>query len=238
VIPTPTWEITGPGEVRALILLYHHVDPEKPATRYSYNVNPEMFALQMQSLDDLGYQTITVSQLVAAIREGAPLPPRPVVITFDDGNISIFQQAYPIMQAHGFFGVNYVVASWVGAEGFLGAEELSELREAGWELGSHSYTHRDLTVDRGLAFTEIYESRERIYDVMEIHVDTFAYPFGAMDPYIGDRTRKWGYSGAMGLGKSTTHTNNSLFYLQRVEVHGDYDLEDFIDLLPWTEISQ
>ncbi|MBN2045514.1 MAG: polysaccharide deacetylase family protein [Anaerolineales bacterium] len=237
-VPTPTWSIAGPGEVQALILLYHHVDPEKPATRYSYNVHPEMFAQQMQLLDDLGYQTITASQLITAIREGALLPPRPVVITFDDGNLSVYQSAFPIMQAHGFFGVNYVVASWLGAQGYLGAQELTEMRAAGWEVGSHSYTHRDLTLDHSLAYGEIYQSRERIYDVLEIHVDTFAYPFGSIDPYLGDRTRKWGYSGAMGLGKSTTHSLNSLFYLQRIEVYGDYDLDDFIKLLPWIEIGQ
>jgi peptidoglycan/xylan/chitin deacetylase (PgdA/CDA1 family) len=235
VPPTPTWAVAGPGEVEAPILMYHRVDPEKPTTHFSYNVHPEEFAAQMQLLSDLGYHTITASQLVEAIRQGAQLPPRPIVITFDDGNITDYQYAFPIMQAHGFFGVSYVVANRLGADGFTGGSELEEMIAAGWEVGSHGYTHADLTVDHSKAYGEINGSRERIYDVIEINVDTFAYPFGAIDPYIGDRTRKWGYSAAMGLGKSYTHTTNSLYYLQRIEVFGDYDLETFQTLLPWTD---
>ncbi len=95
VIPTPTWETAGPGEVVAPILMYHDVDPEKTTGIFSYNIHPETFAAQMQLLADLGYHTITARQLVAAIREGVPLPPNPIVITFDDGYLNVYEQRLP-----------------------------------------------------------------------------------------------------------------------------------------------
>jgi peptidoglycan/xylan/chitin deacetylase (PgdA/CDA1 family) len=231
VIPTPTWETAGPGEVTAPILMYHDVDPEKGIGKYSYNIHPETFAAQMQLLDDLGYHTITARELVAAIREGAPLPPNPIILTFDDGYLSVYQNAFPIMQQHEFVGVAYIVANRLEAEGFLNATELEEMITAGWEIGSHSYTHSDLTIDHSTAYNEIVHSKERISEATGVEVDTFAYPFGAIDYYLGDRTRKWGYSGAMGLGWKITHSEASLFYLQRIEIFGEMSLEEFQEAL-------
>ena len=231
-IPTATWAIVGPGEVIVPVLLYHHVDAENTDPRY--NVLPEVFEAQMQALDDWGYTTITVTQLIQAITEGAPLPPRPIVITFDDGHYSVYETAFPIMQEHGFFGVTYIVANRLKSYGFTGVGQLEEMISAGWEVGSHSYTHSDLTLDRTNAFTEISDSRDRLTEALSQPVMTFAYPYGKFDHYIGDRTMKWGYIGAVGLGTGYTHNLYSVFYLQRMEVQGTYDMEKFASLLPWS----
>ncbi len=232
ITPTATWAVVGPGEVIAPILLYHHVDPEGTDPRY--NVLPDVFATQMQALEDWGYTTITATQLIQAIAEGAPLPPRPIVITFDDGHYSVYEYAFPVMEEHGFFGVTYIVANRMKSYGFTGVPQLEEMISAGWEVGSHSYTHSDLTLDRSIAFTEIYDSRERLSESLSQAVMTFAYPYGKFDHYLGDRTGKWGYIGAMGLGTGYTHQQNSIYYLQRIEVQGTYDMETFASLLPWS----
>lgn len=231
-VPTPTWAVAGPGEVTAPILLYHHIDPEL----YSplYNVPPDQFAAQMQALAEWGYTTITISQLVAAITQGAPLPPRPIVITFDDGQMSVYDQAFPIMQQYGFVGVNYIVANRLEAEGFMGPGELAELHAAGWEVGSHSYTHADLTVDRTTAFDEMRHSMIDLGAALSLPVRTFAYPYGSVDEYLYSRAEKWGYDAAVGLGKQYTHSPYTLFYLSRIEIKQEYSLEEFGALLPWS----
>lgn len=231
-IPTATWAIVGPGEVVAPILLYHHIDPEQTNPRY--NVLPEVFAAQMQALDDWGYTTITAEQLIKAITEGEPLPPRPIVITFDDGHYSVYKYAFPIMQEYGFFGVTYIVANRLKSYEFTGVPQLEEMISAGWEVGSHGFTHSDLTLNHSIAFNEIFESRETLTEALSQPVKTIAYPYGKIDPYVISRTMKWGYLGAMGLGIGYTHNLNSVFYLQRIEVEGTYDMEKFASLLPWS----
>ena len=232
ITPTPTWAVAGPGDVIAPILLYHHVDPSNESPLY--NVPPEQFAQQMEALEEWGYTTITISQLVAAITEGAPLPPRPIVITFDDGNMSVFDYAFPIMEQHGYIGVNYIVANRLEADGFMTANELGILAEAGWEVGSHSYTHSDLTLDHTIAYNEIFYSREDLQTALSLPVNTFAYPFGSVDDYLYSRTEKWGYTAAVGLGKQYTHNQYSLYYLSRIEIKQTYSLEYFANLLPWS----
>lgn len=233
LVPTPTWQVTGPGVVTAPILLYHHISPDGGLGRY--DVTPENFEAQMQALEDWGYTSITATQLIQAITEGAPLPPRPVVITFDDGNLSVYEYAFPIMQKHGFIGVTYLVANRFNAEGFTNVEQVLEMVGAGWEVGSHSYTHANLTEDHSRARDEILESKRVIGETLGVDVNTFAYPFGAFDQYVGKKTFQYGYLGAMGLGKGWEHSDATLFYLQRREIQYDFDLEMFASVLPWSE---
>lgn len=231
--PTATWAWHPPGEVIAPILLYHHVDYNNDSERY--NVYPDRFAEQMQALNDWGYKAITITDLILAITEGNELPPRPVVITFDDGHLSVYENAFPIMQNYGYPGVTYVVAKWLKAEDFMGVEELTEMIAAGWEVGSHSNTHIDLSKNISAVNYEVLQSKQTLEDSLSEPVNTFAYPFGAFKALIGDRVRRYGYLGGVGLGRGWTHSEKTLYYLKRIEVNGGYDLETFASLLPWAE---
>ena len=108
-----------------------------------YNITPEEFAAQMQALDDWGYTTITITQLIQALSEGGYIPERPIVITFDDGHLSVYQNAFPIMYEHGFIGVTYLVCNYIGGENFKTVVQIQAMVYAGWEVGSHSFTHTD-----------------------------------------------------------------------------------------------
>lgn len=231
-IPTATWTVAGPGEVVAPILMYHHIDPANPSPRY--NIQPEVFARQMQALADWGYHTITAAQLAQAVTTGTPLPERPIVITFDDGNYSVYEYAFPIMQAHGFVGVTYIVTKRLQAAGFTGVPELQEMIAAGWEVGSHTYSHADLTLNHSTAFNEILNSCQDLSEALGSPVTSLAYPFGASDPYLRDRAKKWGITNAMGLGIGWTHNQASLYYLQRIEIKRGMNMRLFASLLPWS----
>jgi len=204
-------------------------------TSERYNIQPDIFAEQMAALDAWGYTAITTTDLIKAITEGGVLPPRPVVITFDDGHLSVYENAFPVMQAYGFPGVTYVVAKWLKAEDFTGVEELTEMMEAGWEVGSHSMTHADIAKNTSLTNYEVLESKKALEEALSTPIHTFAYPFGTFKNLIGDRVRRYGYLGGMGLGKGWTHSEGTLFYLARIEIQGSYDMETFASLLPWSE---
>ena len=103
------------------------------------------FQAQMQALHDWGYTAIPISLLLDALIDGAELPPKPIVITFDDGNRNIYDNAFPIMKEYNFPGVFYIVGNRVNSgTNITHAPELKEMVDAGWEIGSHSYTHSDL----------------------------------------------------------------------------------------------
>src|SRR4030042_3971235 len=113
----------------------------------------------MEALRGWGYSTITPSKLVVVLINGGEFPPRPVVITFDDGNSNIYENAFPIMHELGFVGAVYIVANRLQSNGFLNVEQLQEMADDGWEIGSHAMSHADLTVDTSIARYEILQSR-------------------------------------------------------------------------------
>jgi len=230
--PTATRVHQGPGAVVVPILLYHRIDVSPYDS--PYYVPPEKFEAQMKLLHDWNYTVIPVELLVDAINDGADLPPRPVVITFDDGDISVYTTAFPILQKYGLTGVVYIVNNYMGTEGYMSADQIKELIAAGWEVGSHSRSHRDLTkLEPSIQRAEIVTAREVLQEATGSPVLTFAYPFGIMNSSVGDYAHFAGYIAAMGLGFTADQGKSNLFWLQRRDVHGQFDIKQFADFLPW-----
>ena len=221
----------GPNEVIVPILLYHHIGI--PQNESLYYISPFEFERQMYLLREWGYQTISVELLVRAIKEGAELPPKPIILTFDDGSETVFTNALPILQKYGFTGNAYIVYNYVGINAYMNAEQIRALYAAGWEIGSHSLSHVDLTVRTDRQIDEIVDSRTKLQALLGLPIRTFAYPFGAYDKDALHYVHFAGYSAAMGLANDTLQGNKNLFYLYRMVVNGNQNLESFARLLPW-----
>ncbi len=230
--PTPTW-VYQQGTVTCPILLYHRIEYSEIHSRYY--VAPEDFEIQMKALYDWGYTTISISLLAEAIVKGAVLPPRPIVITFDDGNMSVYNNAFPTMQKYGFTGVVYIVGNFLEAKDYMHAGELQGLAAAGWEIGSHSMSHAHLPESHDQLQKEIRQSKLDLEAALGIPVNTFAYPFGEIDAYVVTKTVNFGYDAAVGLGSSWVHDSTSLYYLSRIEIENSFDMQTFASILPWRE---
>ena len=231
--PTPTWIVQGPGDVTVPIILYHHISISPINSRYY--VPPETFEKQIKLMHDWNYTTITIKQLLQAINNGADLPPHPIIITFDDGHLDNYTAAYPIMKKYGYTGVLYIVYNYIGADGYMNAEQIQEMHANGWEVGSHSLNHYDLTkLDDAAKHKEIIESRTRLEQLLGFPILTFAYPFGFRDAATMDFVRFAGYEAAMGAsGYTPAQGKWNINYLQRVEIKGNEDAKTFTRFLPW-----
>jgi peptidoglycan/xylan/chitin deacetylase (PgdA/CDA1 family) len=228
--PTATWAMAGPGTVRVPILLYHHVRAVYPEDTYSRT--PQDFEADIALLADLGYQTVSTDEMADAALYGAPLPERPVILTFDDGYADVFEVAYPILDAHGYTATVYVVASLLEAEGYLSVAQLRTLAEAGWEIGSHSLTHPVLTRQSGPQLhDEIVGSRLVLEEALGIEVHTFSYPFGSSSEDIRARVLRAGYRTAMGVGAWSRHCRGNLDYVGRAAVLAGWSLDDLVAAL-------
>ncbi|MGH2606563.1 MAG: polysaccharide deacetylase family protein, partial [Anaerolineales bacterium] len=224
----------GPGEVEIPILLYHHVDAVAGGRRYT--ISADLLRDQMQILADGGYETVTISEVAAAIRSGSELPARPIVVTFDDGNEDTYAEAFPILSSYGFRGVVFAVGNRTGAKGFMTADELLALVEAGWEIGSHGWSHVDLTTLGATQWRqEILGSKLELERVLGAPVRAFAYPFGSATRAIIAKVAEYGYALGAGLGSANHHDRGSVYYLGRREIYGYWTLEQFRTVLESSE---
>lgn len=214
--------------------MYHHIDVSEFGSRYY--VSPRDFDEQLTLLADWGYTPITTAFLVQAIQSGRELPPRPVIITFDDGNVDNYKNAFPLMKKHGFVGVLYVVGNYLDAENYLTGAQIREMLASGWELGSHTMNHADLLAAQPEQREfEIYYSRIFLEEQFNVSVSTLAYPGGKYDYGVTNAVYRAGYVAGMGLGNTSTQCLCDLYALHRIAVLGGYRLEDFAALLPWGE---
>ena len=226
---TPALTVKGPGSITCPILLYHHIQAADVPN--DYYVTPEKFRAQMQALKDWGYTPIPISLLVKAINFGAPLPDRPVVISFDDGDTTVYTTAFPIMQEFGFVGVNYLVGNRLNIDGFISTAQVKELIAAGWEVGSHSMTHADLAQSTEVGW-ELSQSKADIEKALDVKVETFAYPFGSQSERILNKVSKV-YTSGVGLGIFMDQKPDNIYYLWRRPVYYGADMAAFASYVPW-----
>jgi len=230
--PMPVLVKQGPGKIICPILLYHHI--AIPENKSPYYVTPQEFRDEMKALKDWGYTSISATLLVKAINFGADLPARPVVITFDDGDQSVYTQAFPVMREFGFTGVAYLVANYVGVDGYMTVDQLKEMAAAGWEMGSHSMTHSDLTISQRVEW-EVVQSRHSLEKMLGVHVETFAYPYGIKDADVVKLVKE-NYRAGMGLGSTVGQFPDNIFYMWRRPVLLGWDIKTFGSFLPWNTV--
>lgn len=226
----PQLTLPDPLPVRTLdvpILMYHRVavlHGDEVGTELDLTVDPQEFGLQMQWLADNGYQTITQLQLFNALMQGAPLPDKPVLVTFDDGYRGIATLAAPIMARHGFVGTAYVISDRIArkpkaAPSWMTWGHLRGLEAQGWDIGSHTVDHREIP---GLSPTdashELRQSRFKLERILGHPVQWFCYPAGRVDAAAVEEVRKAGYVLATTTANGRTLSAQRPLELPRIRV--------------------
>ena len=231
---TPTWVAQGPGHILVPILMYHWIEVSPIDSRYY--VSPDKFESEIKLLRDWGYTSISTTMLVQAITAGASLPPRPIIITFDDAHEDNYTNAFPIMKKYGFTGVLYLPYDYIGTKGYLTVGEVKEMAAAGWEIGSHTLSHpiNFPTLDAPTLRAEVVDSRKKLAALLGLPILTFAYPFGYGTNAAVDYVHFAGYIAGMGAtGFTADQGPSNLFVLQRCEIEGWEDAKTIIRFLPW-----
>jgi peptidoglycan/xylan/chitin deacetylase (PgdA/CDA1 family) len=138
------------------------------------------------------------------------------------------------MQKYGFTGVLYIVGNYVGVADYLNADQIKEMAAAGWEVGSHSMTHSDLTaLEPQRQRMEVVDSKDFLEKTLGVPIKSIAYPFGLSNSGVIDYAHFAGYSAGMSLGYTYDQGFGNIFTLQRRDVKGTYDIKQFAAFLPW-----
>jgi peptidoglycan/xylan/chitin deacetylase (PgdA/CDA1 family) len=137
----------------------------------------------------------------------------------------------------GYPATFYVIVKTLAGPSYVDGETLRELVQAGWEIGSHSLTHADLT-KAGDPIGEICTSKRKLEEILGQKIYTFAYPYGAANPYVIQIVKDCKYTSAGGVGPLTSHTPKSILFLSRVTVDGAWTLEQFKTALRGEALAQ
>lgn len=210
-----------PSHTPVPILMYHVIaDPPADAPYPQLYVSEREFAGQMQWLARHGYRAVTQRQVWNHWHRGGALPPKPIVISFDDGYRSVAEAAWPHMQRRSWPGVLNLTVKNLRVSGGLSGYKVRMLIAAGWELASHSLTHPDLTgLDDHTLSREVTRSRAVLRSRFEVPVDFFCYPAGRHDARVIRAVRQAGYLGATTTVDGLARPDEP-YELRRVRVSG------------------
>jgi peptidoglycan/xylan/chitin deacetylase (PgdA/CDA1 family) len=210
------------------ILMYHVIGrPVSHARWPELYVLPADFERQMMWLADNGYEAVTLRQVYNSWQGGDALPSFPIVLTFDDGDPSHYENVLPLLRSLRWPGVINLTIRNQWHRPALRPRHVRALLRAGWELSAHTITHRDLTTLRPARLrAEVAGSRFILRRQFRVPVDFFCYPSGRYDDAVIDAVRAAGY-----LGATTTRYGvaqpDELFTLQRVRVNGSDGSDGF-----------
>ena len=192
-----------------LVLCYHAVSPSWSAP---LSVTPDEFERQLSFLARRGWRATKFTEALFS-----PPAPRTLAITFDDAFQSVRQLAYPALRALGWPATVFAPTEFMGARAPLrwpgidqwqgtadehelismNWEDLAELAEAGWEIGSHTCTHPLLTaVDDVRLKEELQRSRQECTERLGAPCESIAYPYGVVDERVAARAGEAGYRAA------------------------------------------
>lgn len=225
--------------VRAVpVLMYHEISEPLKATWGRLAVSPAVFRDQLAYLLDVGYTTLTAGGLASLLAGGSQVPPRTVVLTFDDGFEDFHRHAVPALADHGFTATVFVTTGWVQDAGAKSAPrrpgrmlswgQLTEATAAGMEAGAHSCQHPQLDQIPAMRIREeLYASKASLEEKLGIPVPGLAYPYGYSNALVREVARTVGYDYGYAVRNTMTSTESDLFRLPRLTVHGSTDLSEF-----------
>jgi peptidoglycan/xylan/chitin deacetylase (PgdA/CDA1 family) len=202
----------------AMALCYHNLD-DKPGIK-ALTISIEQFEKEMQGLKDAGFSVIPLQDFLAWRRGEKNIPHKSCIITIDDGWVSGYTNAWPILKKFNYPFTLFIYVNYVGTGGkSLSWEQLAEMRDAGVDIQCHTYSHANLKnptlrgsldarnmglVQKDIATLgmdgwmkkEIIDSKNVIEQRLGVKVNAIAYPFGVYNEKARALVKEGGYEAA------------------------------------------
>ncbi len=223
--PSPIDLSALPAEQPIPILMYHYIrenpDPNDKIGA-GLSVTPATFLKHLIDLKTAGYTAITFDDL------HRPLPPKPVILTFDDGYDDAYTEAFRLLSQEQMVGVFYIVTDFLDIPRYVTTAQIKEIAMAGHEIGSHTVKHRNLAAlgeDRQQA--ELTESKQKLETILGKPVVSFCYPSGKYNEVTLRIAKEVGYTTATttkpGIARGIDFAQKP-FELQRIRVTNRTDI--------------
>ncbi len=231
------------------VLCYHHIREIQMPSRKDrgYEVTLAQFKAQMKALADSGYQTILPDQLNDYLVYGTPLPPKPVMLTYDDTSEEHFTIAKPEMEKYGFKGVFFLMTISIDRPRYMTKAQIKQLADDGHAVASHTWDHHrvdrykseNTVEERGVKKVvndweqQLGKSKKTIEEITGKPVVDFAYPFGIWSKEGIPEIRKQGYRMAFQLS-TKRDSLEPMYTVRRMIVSPEWSAEGMIRVMKST----
>jgi len=210
------------------VLCFHHIRPDTMHHLSPYSVTVSAFKADMKILHDSGYHTVLPDQLYDYLTRGTPLPPKPVMITFDDNDGEQFTIARPVLDQYGFKAVFFIMTVTIGKPHYMSKAQIKQLAEEGHQIGLHTWDHHMVT-----RYTEqdwvkqLDEPKKMLEQLIGKPIPYFAYPYGVWNEQAIAELKKRNIKMAFQLS-SKVDPRYPLFTVRRIIVAPGYSPQNLL----------
>jgi len=205
------------------ILCYHQIrdwTARDSKGAKDYIIPIAAFKAQVKMLADSGYHSIQPDQLYAYLTTGAPLPPKPVMLTFDDTDLDQFTIARPTLAQYGYKGVYFVMTVSLGRPHYMTKDMVKQLADEGNQIGSHTWDHHNVKKYQGQDWvTQIDKPTKTLEALTGKKIKYFAYPFGLWNTQAFPELKQRGFVAAFSLAEKRDQ-QDPLFTIRRIIASG------------------
>ena len=211
------------------VLYYHSVD-ENAANEVT--ITPEKLQEQLDYINDNNYVTITMTELYDHIENNKPIPEKSILITFDDGYMNNYTEAFPMLKELNMTATIFCVGNSLDGSYYLSEEAIKEMSDYGIDIESHTVNHVHLdTMSYDEQLLELKNSKNILEKITGKEVLSLAYPFGDYNDNTikaaKDAGYKMGFTTKLGLSDRT----DDIYKLDRIYISSSYDMNTFKNLL-------
>ncbi len=214
------------------VLMYHRVTWPIPASANGreFTVAPAKFDAELNWLQHHGFHPISQTILLRALADNGKLPPKPIVITVDDGYVDGVHDILDglVTPTRHWPATFFIITGRIGKGHFLSWPDLHLLEAAGMDIGSHTVFHTPLAqlTPSQLRF-ELTQSRATLTAGLGHPIYWFAYPYGSVDAAAQAAVAKAGYLLAYTTVPGTWLSISERVALPRIEIRGTETLAQF-----------
>jgi peptidoglycan/xylan/chitin deacetylase (PgdA/CDA1 family) len=196
--PTPTTVPAIDRSAKVMVLLYHRFE-DRPKDGLA--IPPAEFRQNLEELKKDGISVISMKDYLAWRRGEKSIPPKSAIITIDDGYISAYNVAWPMLKEFGYPFTMFIYTNFVNVGGkSMTWAQLEEMRDAGVDIECHTVSHHDLRhapkrTDDYMAWlhNEIYGSKDILEQKLGIKIVALAFPYGTHNEVVRKMAKDAGY---------------------------------------------
>ena len=198
------------------VLNYHQVNDEKHS---ALTLHVDQFREQMEYLHNQGYNTITLAQLYDYLENGAELPNKPIVITFDDGYVDNYKNVLPILKEYNMKATLFMISDAANTPGFVSTEQMHQMEAGGFDIQGHTNHHKILTkIDPTELPDALLGGKTSLEGILGEPIEYLAYPGGFNDMLVQYVTKQSGYKMAFTVQPGTVQPGDNLYALNRLAI--------------------
>jgi len=213
------------------VLCYHairEIGPHDSSDQKAYSVTPENFELQIKSLAEEGYHSVTPDELKNFYTNHGILPEKPIMITFDDGRKDQVTIGAATLEKYHFKGVYFVMTVSLGKKHYMSRDDVKMLADHGHIIGCHTWDHHMVTKYQGNDWIlQLTKPRKQLEAITNKPVTTFAYPFGVWNNAAADSLKTHGLTTAF-IFYGKQDSIRPLYTIERINIPSTMKIKNFV----------